>query len=138
MIWQQILHTSPDLANTLIQANETEIQAYETFKVARRRVVDAFGALCVRSLEFSFLRPLLLSLDMLDDFYQNTVHMEGHDQVMSKFDALFVPSSEQWPYDKMLWSTVAWIISVYSKIRLQTSLGLWAQWTCVTSSFPRC
>ena len=92
LIWQHILHTSPGLANTLIQANETEIQAYEMFKVARRRVVDAFGVLCVRSLEFKFLRPLLLSLDMLDDFCQNSVHMEGRDETMSKFDAMFTSS----------------------------------------------
>ena len=49
-------------------------------------MVDAFGALCVRSLEVDFLRPLLLSLDMLEDFCINPIYVEGHDQPMSKLD----------------------------------------------------
>ena len=87
MIWDQLLHTKPGVHTLCIRAAEQEAATYQIFKQKRNRIVETFGTLCIRSLEFIFVRPLLESLDMFNDFRTSVVEEDGHS--ISKFDALF-------------------------------------------------
>ena len=67
-IWHTMVSTQPQLAELCVTAVRTEHDAYQRFVTARRDVSEAFGNLCIRPLEEIFIRPLLLSLGLLEDF----------------------------------------------------------------------
>ena len=87
MIWDQLLHTKPNVYANCIRAAEEEAAAYQSFKQKRNGIVEIFGTLCTRSLEFIFVRPLLESLDIFNDFCTSVVVEDGRS--ISKLDALF-------------------------------------------------
>ena len=61
-IWQEI-SDDVDVLQTVIDLVDEDRRAQKLSTEKRSAIVDAFGTLCVRALEKSFLRPLLVMLD---------------------------------------------------------------------------
>ena len=61
----------------------------KVFMQKRDEIVTMFSTLCVRPLEHCFVRPLLASLDLLDDYLNTLTDVEGNGQVLSKLQVLF-------------------------------------------------
>ena len=95
MVWSHLTH---DLVQECIQAVQVEHFAYQKFLEERKRICQKFSHLCVRSLEHSFLRPLLTSLDMLEEYENTQADIRGSEIVQSKFNALFenYPEAIKW------------------------------------------
>ena len=91
-VWQQV-QQHEQLAEACIQAVRDEHLARTRFSLERDRVCNAFGELCVRSLEHCFIRPLLLSLGLLEEYCQEPCDLDDeHPEPLTKFNALFVAS----------------------------------------------
>ena len=68
---------------------QEEHDKYVRFQEKRAEVAYAFAPSCERALEHSFTRPLLLSLDILDEYCNTACAVDHFPLVHSKLDALF-------------------------------------------------
>ena len=78
MVWAKIVHGDPAVAMQCVEAASSEHDAYEQFRTARTSIVNEFAKLCVRSLEHTFVRPLLGHLDLLDEYEHEVTEVPGH------------------------------------------------------------
>ena len=94
-VWAEILRNSPALALQCVDAARSEHQRYELFSAARADIVNEFAKLCVRTLEHTFVRPLLGYLGMLEEYEQGFTEVPGYVVEVSKLDALFVEGAHR-------------------------------------------
>ena len=78
MVWKQVAHWRPDVAERCVATIRHAYSAYRKFMAARRTIVQEFSKLCVRRLEHAFLRPLLESLGMLEEYLTLPVQLPGY------------------------------------------------------------
>ncbi len=88
MIWQEIMKDHALETACVNAALEQEV-THASFLQKRLEVVSSFAAVCIEPFRDTFVRPLLLSLGLLEE-YANTASMLG----CSKLDALFVKVPE--------------------------------------------
>ena len=88
IVWQEVVRDQPLLASCVHAAMEQEA-SYAAFMLRRQEAVTAFGETCVEPLKELFVRPLLQSLDMLENYCSNQCSLG-----CSKFEALFQRSPE--------------------------------------------
>jgi len=86
LIWNEVLRT-PQLLEACVAKVQQESEMYARFEQKRSEVVAAFSLLCTRSLEHSFIRPLLACLDI--NYCNSPWSAEGCPRIQTKFDALF-------------------------------------------------
>ena len=92
-IWREICseqHVRELCLDRVLQAH----QQYESLRSKRDTVRTTFSRICCRSLEHSFVRPLLIALDLLQDFCNTPVQVQGFPEVRNKFDAVFTNSED--------------------------------------------
>ncbi len=93
MVWAEV-RKDPDLTQSCVQAVFEQETTYAAFVEERNHVAQVFQWLCVRPLEHTFLRPLLRSLGLLEEFCHTSFALPGWPTVRNKFDALFVCESQ--------------------------------------------
>ncbi len=89
MVWAKVCKV-PDLRQRCVQEVLEQEATYAAFRQERNHVAQVFRQLCVRALEHTFLRPLLSSLGLLEEFCLTAFVLPGSPTVRNKFDALFV------------------------------------------------
>jgi hypothetical protein len=94
IVWQEVARDQPLLASCVDAAVEQEA-SYAAFMARRQEAVTAFGETCVEPLKEVFVRPLLESLDLLDNYCSNQCSLG-----CSKFEALFRRSPESRLYQQ--------------------------------------
>ena len=94
MIWRELISGTREVAQQCVEASQAERRQYDALLEKRHAAVLKFARLCVRPLEYPFIRPLLVHLNMLED-YENTYPQNDEDGApMSKLDILFTSSPE--------------------------------------------
>ena len=90
MVWQEIMKDDALKTACVNAALEQEV-THASFLQKRLEVVSSFAAVCIEAFRDTFVRPLLLSLGLLEEF-ANTTSRLG----CSKLEALFlkVPEAE--------------------------------------------
>ena len=83
LVWEE-LQRDRALLGLCVDTAVARAERRHVFNEKRQRMVAAFGTVCIEPLRESVVRPLLLSLDLLDD-YCNEESCLG----CSKYDALF-------------------------------------------------
>ena len=97
IIWR-IFSQDSELASLCKETVCKYEQQYVTFSIERDRIVQAFGKLCVRSLEFTFIRPLLLIMWLLEEYVEVTFPVPDAPTIRCKLDALFEDHARTWFY----------------------------------------
>ena len=87
-VWQEIVRHQHLRASCVDAAVEQEA-SYAAFISRRKEAVTAFARTCVEPLKELFVRPLLLSLGLWDDYWSNQCALG-----CTKFEALFQRCSE--------------------------------------------
>ena len=90
-IWRQVSAVSGLRERCVARVLEAH-QQYEALRQKREAILAAFARVCRRTLEHTFLRPLLLSLDLLEDFCNKPCEVRGSPEISTKFDAIFTES----------------------------------------------
>ena len=90
-IWRQV-SAVPDLRERCVARVLEAHQQYEALRQKREAILTAFAHVCRRTLEHIFLRPLLLSLDLFEDFCNTPCEVRGSPEISTKFDAIFTES----------------------------------------------
>ena len=93
MVWAEVCKV-PDLRQRCIETVLEQEATYAALRRERNHVVQVFRQLCVRALEHTFLRPLLSSLGLLEEFCLTAFVLPGSPTVRNKFDALFVHENQ--------------------------------------------
>ena len=93
LVWDEITRTNPPLAQLCVEVAASEQRTYEEFMVVRGNAISEFAMLCIPSLEQSFVRPLLVHLDLLEEYEREQA--EGCDAAVSKLKALFTPGAHR-------------------------------------------
>ena len=92
-IWEAVRRV-PVVLDACVQRIREEERNYARIRERRNLVYRSFARLCIRSLEHSFLRPLLLTLGLLEDFLTSPCEVADIPTISYKFDALFHVCSE--------------------------------------------
>ena len=77
-----------------------EQDKYDNFQTHRDELSRRFRFLCRREYEDSFVRPLLLSLNILEDYTDAACYVPGRAHVRCKLDAVFEDCAESQRYRK--------------------------------------
>ena len=94
MVWKELMYSAQEVAQEWIQASQAERRQHEAFAEKRNAVVFQFSRLCKRSLEYAFVRPLMMHLDKLEEFENIYPQHDENGAPMSKFDLLFTSGDE--------------------------------------------
>ena len=89
VIWEEIKKV-PAVLRECVEKVRQDHDMYERFEQKRSQIAQAFAPLCTRSLEHVFLRPLLLSIGLLESYCNTAWSVDDFPHVVTKFDALFV------------------------------------------------
>ena len=92
-IWRNIAHGAPDLQAACMTAVMEEGFAYDAFEVKRVAIVEAFKPLCCPELREVFLRPLLSTLGIEEEYMQEGAAAAGCPRGRSKADAMYGDSA---------------------------------------------
>ena len=88
IIWRE-LSKDLSLARLCVEAVVKHENQYAAFAIERDLIVRAFGQVCVRGLEQTFIRPLLRSVGLLEEYDETTLPLPDMCSVRSKLDAIF-------------------------------------------------
>ena len=88
MIWED-LSADARLRNMCVDYVRHQDELYNNFLAKRMEVLDAFEPLCDRDFEDTFVRPLLNTLGLLEEYAEAPVTIAGRPGVRTKLDALF-------------------------------------------------
>ena len=75
-----------------VRAGRLESENYTQFTSKREKIEEKFSACCVASLKSSFVQPLLVCLDLWDDFRTRRTDVQEGGHFLTKFDILFTDS----------------------------------------------
>ena len=87
-IWLEI-QKEPVLCDMCVNHVRHEQHAYEMSQGERAGLLEKFEPLFDRRFQDTFVRPLLTSLGLLEDYVDSPWHIEGLPGVSNKFDGLF-------------------------------------------------
>ena len=77
LVWDEITRANPPLAQLCVEVAASEQRTYEQFMVARVNAISEFAMLCIPSLEQSLVRPLLVHLELLEEYEQELIQVSG-------------------------------------------------------------
>ena len=89
IVWAEMTRRNFVFAQRCVAAAGAEHRSYEEFTNVRANVVNEFANLCVRSLEYSFVRPLLEHLGLMEEYEHQTVRVQETGAMVCKLDMLF-------------------------------------------------
>ena len=68
LVWRCLLEISVDVARLCYESGRADVEKFQVYRACKEKVIQDFRSLCVASFRDTFIKPLLISLNLYDKY----------------------------------------------------------------------